>query len=232
MDTQTASTAAHLPPPHFDDTATAAARRQVALTYAHEVLDASAADGPAVDYRHALMVVTDELRRADDQVARMLAGHAPVVRARRVLDACRRPDRCSGSARFVTATGLGLTTCRTCGQRVHVEPIRGCLRWEVVADHRPAPSSPTLAELTARVRADGYVAVAKPPPSLPADVVARQVAAYPVVAMTSMGVRELGPDELDALAASIPPPWTVTVRAAAHRLGRRALRLIRQVSRP
>jgi len=126
------------------------AKRRLALDYARAVLDGQEKSR----YSHALRMVTASLEQADDELARHLVDCAPVIRARQTLGHVRRPDRCTGSARFVSPLDvIGLddfsnddrdgVACPECGWLTAVERVHGSDRWVIVAEHdRPAEPAP------------------------------------------------------------------------------------------
>lgn len=126
-------------PPATLDGDSRAAKRRLALAYAQDVLHSPAAG--LGDHRHALLVVVHELEQVEGAVVNL----AGIARARKVLEAARRPDRCGGSSRLVYAThtdGDGVVDCPACGCPRLTEAIRGCDRWRVVEEHEARAERP------------------------------------------------------------------------------------------
>lgn len=138
-----ASTRRAADPPVVLGASARAAKRRLALDYAHAVIEAPAstpADRMIVDLRHALFVVIHELEQVEE-IERHRVG---LDRARRALDAARRDahraELCAGSGLFVRAEdtdGDGVGTCPACRRYRPTRTIDA--RWRVVADHRTRP---------------------------------------------------------------------------------------------
>lgn len=134
-----ASTRRAADPPVALGASARAAKRRLALDYAHAVIEAPAstpADRMIVDLRHALLVVIHELEQVEE-IERHRVG---LDRARRALDAARREELCVGSGLFVRAEdtdGDGVGTCPACRRYRPTRTIDA--RWRVVADHRTRP---------------------------------------------------------------------------------------------
>lgn len=134
-----ASTRRAADPPVVLGASARAAKRRLALDYAHAAIEAPAstpADRMIVDLRHALLVVIHELEQVEE-IERHRVG---LDRARRALDAARREELCVGSGLFVRAEdtdGDGVGTCPACRRYRPTRTIDA--RWRVVADHRTRP---------------------------------------------------------------------------------------------
>jgi hypothetical protein len=121
------------------DPASRAVMRQFAIEYAIEVLyrpvDWADPAGALHEHRHALRVLSDQLRRVDVERQRAI-NTAGLAQARQML---RSRVRCAGSGEHVNADavdGSFIATCPTCWRRRPVVRVDDGGRWFAVTEHR------------------------------------------------------------------------------------------------